>query len=114
MADKVFTGFYGHPGVRLAAPTVVDVPYVDGVGAVGEELTCTMGNWTGEPTDYDGKWKRDGNEDIGTGASYTVRPADAGGEITCVVTATNAAGATEAPPSNAISVDAARSTSRRK
>jgi hypothetical protein len=35
---------------RDAAPAVVDVPHVSGPGTVGGTLSCTMGNWTGEPT----------------------------------------------------------------
>jgi hypothetical protein len=108
---SAFTGLYGFAGVRLAAPVVVDIPQVEGIGAVGEELTCTLGNWTGDPTSYGHAWMRDGAETIGTSDNYTIKTADAGTEITCVVTATNAAGSTEAPPSNAISVEAARSSS---
>jgi hypothetical protein len=111
MADKVFSGFYGHAGVRLGPPTVVDVPYVEGAGTVGETLTSTMGNWTGEPDSYAYQWQRNATEDIGTGDTYRIVAADAGHSITCVVTATNAAGSTEAPPSNAVVVAAAvRST----
>lgn len=87
-----------------APPANVDVPFVSGTGTVGESLNCTMGNWTGEPTSYDYKWKSDGTTDIGSGADYTVQASDAGHSLTCVVTATNALGSTEAPPSNAVVV----------
>jgi hypothetical protein len=113
-SETVFTGFYGHPGVREPPPPTdppvnVDVPYVEGIGAVGEILTCTMGNWEGEPTSYVYEWKRDGEEDVGIDdPAYVIVAADAGSEIACIVTATNAAGSTEAPPSNAVVVEAAR------
>ncbi len=44
----------------------------------------------------------------GTGASYVVVAEDAGHSLTCLVTATNALGSTVSPPSNAVSVTAAR------
>ena len=102
------------PGVP-GAPTVVDVPHVAGAGVVGEMLTSTMGNCTGEPTSYGYSWKRNATTDIGAGDSYVVTADDAGSSITCVVTATNATGATTAPPSNAITVApaAARMAPRR-
>src|SRR4029077_9394468 len=37
-----------------------DVPYVGGSGTVGGTLTCTMGNWTGEPTGYAYAWSGHG------------------------------------------------------
>jgi hypothetical protein len=115
MVEKVFTGFSGHPGVRepppppppTDPPVNIDTPYVEGIGAVGEILTCTMGNWEGEPTSYLYEWKRDGEADIGVDdPAYVVVAADADCEITCVVTATNDVGSTEAPPSNAVLVEA--------
>ena len=92
--------------VKAGPPINRDVPMISGTAAVGSTLNCTMGNWTGEPTSYTYQWKR-GTTNRGTGASYTVVAADAGGSLTCVVTATNAAGSTAAPPSNAIAIPAA-------
>ena len=64
--------------------------YVDG------EITTTDGTWTGSPTSYSYQWKR-GATNIGTNANtYTLVSADAGLNITCVVTATNAIGSTNA------------------
>jgi hypothetical protein len=88
-------------------PMVIDTPFVEGNATVGGTLTCTMGNWTGEPTNYAYQWKRDGTTDLGTAASYTAVAADAGSNITCVVTATNSNGSTTAPPSNAVTIAAA-------
>lgn len=89
-----------------AAPEVVDVPHVTGGGTVGQTLTCTMGNWTGEPTIYAYQWVSDGTEELALGESYLVEVRDAGHSIACVVTARNALGSTTAPPSNSISVPA--------
>ena len=78
--------------VNTVAPevSVVSAPYV------GELVTTTNGTWTGTPTSYTYQWKR-GATNIGTNANtYTLVIADAGLNITCVVTATNATGSTNA------------------
>jgi len=78
------------PPANLAVPAVTQAADV---------LSCTMGEWDGTPTAYSYQWKLDGT-DAGTDAStYTVQAADVGLTATCVVTATNAAGSTAAPPS---------------
>lgn len=90
------------------APTNVDVPQVSGTATVGSTLSCTMGNWNGEPLSYAYQWKRDGSTDVGTGGdSYVIVAADAGHNLGCVVTATNAAGSSAAPSSNSLAVPAA-------
>jgi hypothetical protein len=82
-------------------PANVDVPFASQEGAV---LTVTMGNWTGEPTSYAYAWQMDGAA-VGTdAATYDVQAGDVGHTATCVVTATNAAGSTAAPPSNGVLV----------
>jgi hypothetical protein len=85
-------------------PINLDAPYLAGAGIVGETLTCTMGNWEGEPTSYVYAWATDGAPNSAAGDSYTVVPGDVGHEITCVVTATNELGSTQAPPSNGVIV----------
>jgi len=83
-------------------PVVRDVP---AMWQEGPLLTCTMGNWEGEPTQYTYDWHRDGAFVVG-GASnnYTVLTEDVGTTFTCVVTASNGSGATQAPPSNGVVV----------
>jgi hypothetical protein len=97
-------------------PTVVDVPHVSGNGVVGDTLACTMGNWDSmqtEPHSYAYAWQTDGVDNGATGETYSVLAGDVGKSISCVVTASNAAGSTAAPPSNAILIaDAARSGGR--
>lgn len=88
----------------MAPPTLlpvnVDVPYVSPeVAAVGDTLSCTMGNWEGQPTTYGYVWSTGG-----TGQTYVIVEGDAGKSISCVVTATNAGGSTAARPSNAVSI----------
>jgi len=82
-------------------PVNVDVPLVTQAGAT---LSCTMGNWTGEPTSYAYAWHNDGVANGGTGAMYSVAPEDSGHNLACVVTATNALGSTNAPMSNAVAI----------
>jgi hypothetical protein len=96
-------------GEDETAPENVDVPSVQPMTAgPGDTLTCTMGNWNGEPTHYSGQWMRDGTEQCGSGPSYVVTESDVGHSISCVVTATNAIGGTAAPPSNAVAIAASR------
>lgn len=83
-------------------PVNVDVPAVTLTGATA---ACTMGNWSGEPTEYAYVWHRDGVAIEGaSGATYAVTPEDSGHSVACVVTATNAQGATAAPMSNAVAI----------
>jgi hypothetical protein len=91
------------------APVNVDVPVVTQEDVL---LNCTMGNWSGEPTSYAYQWQIDG-ADAGTGEStYVTTADDVGKTATCVVTATNAAGSTAAPPSVGVIVTGDAGTSR--
>lgn len=104
----------GEPAPPTEAPTVVDVPHVSGTDGVGDTLTCTMGNWTGEPSGYAYQWQRDGADFAATDATYVVAAEDAGHSLACVVTATNAIGSTVAPPSNAVAVPATGTRTTRR
>jgi hypothetical protein len=103
-----FPGFEGLPAKSDAAelkPINKDVPYVT---RTGDTLSCTMGNWVGEPTSYKYQWKR-GTANVGEDSdTYTVTGADAGATMTCVVSATNAAGTTTAPASNGVAIAASQ------
>lgn len=95
----------GGSPIEELPPKNVDVPHLQGTGAVGETLTCTMGNWEGEPKLYSSAWVSDaGEEPLAYGSEYVVQPSDAGHSITCVVQATNSHGSTTAPPSNAVAI----------
>lgn len=83
-------GASGTAPVNTVAPNVTGLPYI------GDLLTTTDGTWSGTPTSFTYQWKR-GVTNIGTNANtYTIVSADAGTNITCVVTATNATGSTPA------------------
>jgi hypothetical protein len=86
-------------------PVCNTAPYVSGDGVVGATLNCTMGTWTGTPTNYAYQWWGDTTIDLGsTSASYVIVAADSGHSITCVVTASNSLGSAVSPPSNAVVV----------
>ena len=81
-------------------PRNVEAPAVTGQAAVGQTLACSDGLWT-EGT-LGRVWRRDGQPIAGqTAASYLLVAADGGYSIDCLVTATNADGATNAK-SNAV------------
>ena len=93
----------GPDPVPTTPPINVDVPHVQ---QVGSELTCTMGNWEGEPTGYTYQWQLDGADITGGTATLPIMADDVGKTATCVVSATNALGTTAAPPSNGVVVTA--------
>jgi hypothetical protein len=94
------------------APPLPDAPYntvapvASGSLTVGSVLSCTTGTWTMSPTGYAYQWKR-GAVGIGgaTSSTYTTVTADGGALLSCVVTATNAAGSGYAT-SNALTIAA--------
>jgi hypothetical protein len=92
------------PPSAPGTPTNVDAPVVGGTPAPGAELTCTDGSWTGGPTSYARVWLRDG-EPVGAGPTYVVAAEDVGTELSCVVTATNGAGASAPAGSVPVVVD---------
>ena len=85
------------------APVNTVAPVVSGTAVVGQVLTTTDGTWSNSPSSFSYQWKR-GVTNVGTNATtYTLVSADAGQSMTCVVTATNAAGSANAT-SNALTV----------
>jgi hypothetical protein len=101
-------------GVQINPPRNTVIPYVSPeTVAVGEVLSCTMGEWNGEPTEYAYAWFLDGVDTGAVGSSYTPVAGNEGHSITCVVTATNNAGQASAPPSNAVMVTAVAAAAAR-
>jgi hypothetical protein len=88
-------------GGTASAPVNRDVPFAS---QEGEILAVTMGNWENEPTSYEYQWRLDGVDIPSDGATCPITVGDVGKTATCVVTASNAAGATAAPPSNPVVV----------
>lgn len=108
-ADEIKTSSHGYQDAE--PPRVVDAPAVTVGGSVvascvaGDVLTCTNGNWEGEPTGYAHAWLA-GSATVGSGPTYTAQPGDAGQSVVCEVTASTAVGSTTVV-SNAVSVAAA-------
>jgi alpha-tubulin suppressor-like RCC1 family protein len=82
------------PAETAQAPLDTSPPAISGIDAVGEDLTCADGSWTGTPTPtFAVRWLRDGSPVIGAATdSYTVPSADEGQRVACEVTASNTAG----------------------
>lgn len=102
------------------APTNTAVPAVTGSAVVGEELECSDGTWTGNPTTYTHAWTADGVAIPGEDTSTYTITAPAGTVVRCVVTAQNGVGSTTAtsasvtvlplPPANTDAPDLTGST----
>jgi hypothetical protein len=81
----------------LGVPVNTGPPVITGQPLPGKTLSCSTGTWSNSPTSFSYRWKLAGTSITGaTGSSYTVQIADeASGPndtLTCVVTASNAAG----------------------
>ena len=96
-------GFEPAPPIEVFPPVNVDVPFI---WQEEQRMRSTVGNWQNVPTHYDFQWMQDWEGSvIPIGANNDTLPllaSNDGHTITCVVTATNAIGSTEAPPSNGV------------
>ena len=84
-----------------AAPTNTSAPALAGTAAIGQQLTCSPGAWTGAPTFSYQFIRSTPAGDIGVAASgaqpaYVVTADDAGTALRCVVSAVNLGGASVA------------------
>jgi len=84
--------------VAEVAPVNTVLPAITGTENEGQTLTCSSGTWTSASTEtYAYQWERAGTAISGaTSSTYTLVTADVGNTLTCVVTATNTAGSTDA------------------
>jgi hypothetical protein len=83
--------------VILGPPENLTPPSITGTPSVGQTLTCLPGTWSNSPTSYSYVWRRDFEPFPGaTAATYTVTSSDVGHDLTCEVTASNAAGGHQA------------------
>ena len=89
----------------LPPPLNTTAPAVTGTPTVGSTLATTVGVWSNSPASYAFRWLRNGaNITLNAQAqTYTLVAADAGTNVSCRVTATNASGSTNAV-SNAVAV----------
>jgi hypothetical protein len=68
-------------------------PTISGSVYQGNTLTTTNGTWAGTSIVYTYQWRRDGANIAGaTSQTYVTQEADIGTQVSCLVTATNAAG----------------------
>ncbi len=101
--------------VRAAAPAVIASPALSGIAIDGQALSTSSGSWSGTPTiTYAYQWQRCDSSGAGCadipGASnptYSLTPADVGGTLRTVVTATNAAGSQTATSAVSATIGAA-------
>jgi virginiamycin B lyase len=85
--------------VEPLAPSNDSRPAISGTPLPGQRLTCSQGRWSGFPVpkDFAYQWVRDGSLIAGAMASgYVIVAPDLGHELSCLVTATNEAGAVSA------------------
>lgn len=88
-----FWGATANGGSTPSAPVNTSLPQIQGSPSQGNAVTCSNGSWSGSPTSYTYRWRRNGSNISGaTSQSYTIAAADVGQSLTCVVTATNGAG----------------------
>jgi len=97
----------------MTSPGLVERPAISGIPAVGHELRCRRGTWSGtKPLTYAYRWRRNGRVVGGRiRASYRIGTADAGRHLSCTVTATNTVGSARAR-SAAVRIRARRKRSR--
>jgi hypothetical protein len=94
------------PGI---APQDIEPPQARGTPALGQQLNCLHGRWSGQPAPtFAYQWLRNG-ADIprATETSYRVSSADGGSTISCRVTAENSAGNAQAT-SNGLEISGGR------
>jgi hypothetical protein len=79
-------------------PANTTPPVLSGSPSVGATLLCANGLWTGKPApSFAQQWLRDGAPIPGAiGSSYLVQSADAGHNVSCLVTAKNVKGSKSA------------------
>jgi hypothetical protein len=94
-AGSAFTTYVRVESGPAPAPAAAEPPVITGTPAVGQTLAASTGTWDAEGLAFSYQWFADGTPIAGqTRATYRVSPSVAGKEITVVVTATRADGAT--------------------
>ena len=87
-------------------PRAEELPFIAGVGTVGQTLKCERGIWNGKPPpSFSYQWYRDGVTIAGaTESSYAIEPIDAGHALSCNVTGANIEGSEEVEARNRVAV----------
>ena len=71
----------------LGQPSLRVRPVIEGFAGVGRTLRAYTGVWSGSGATFEYRWIRGSAKAVGSGASYTLRRADRGRRLRCVVTA---------------------------
>jgi GH25 family lysozyme M1 (1,4-beta-N-acetylmuramidase) len=86
-----------------AVPTNTAPPAIIGAAQAGQDLTSSVGTWTGAPRTFAYRWRRCNSAGAScvaiqhaTQSHYTLTPDDIGATLSLVVTATGAGGSTSA------------------
>lgn len=79
-------------------------------GEIGETASVSTGTWSNGPTGYSYQW-RWGTTNISGATSASYIPLTSGGNLNCIVTASNASGASTGTASNSIAAAAIRGAS---
>jgi hypothetical protein len=95
----------GGGGGGAIPPSNTVAPLLSGTPTVGQTLSCSTGTWLGTlPITYTYQWRRGVSNILGaTSSTYTLVQADASFAVTCIVTATNAAGSADST-SNSLTI----------
>jgi hypothetical protein len=81
------------PPNPLSAPANIARPTISRTTKAGQRLRCSTGSWSNAPTSSGYQWIRNGTALAGaTSNTYRLRILDEGTALTCLVTASNAAG----------------------
>jgi hypothetical protein len=98
----------GGGGGGAIPPSNTVAPVLSGTPTVGQTLSCSTGTWLGTlPITYTYQWRRGVSNISGaTSSTYTLVQADASFAVTCIVTATNAAGSADSTSNSLTIVDA--------
>jgi hypothetical protein len=77
----------------IQSPTNTAPPVISGQATVGQTVSCSTGTWNNNPTAFAYQWQLDGQPLTGeTGSTHVIGSGEAGHQLTCNVTASNAGG----------------------
>ncbi|MGE0065914.1 MAG: hypothetical protein AB7T48_01050 [Solirubrobacterales bacterium] len=95
---RALTGILGDVPANTAAPQLGGSP------VVGQNLTCSLGTWSGTPALARQWWR--GGVQVGSGENYAVSAGDTGAPLSCQVVATGTDGQTVASTATVFPVPA--------
>lgn len=102
-AFEVYTNSSWKTKTVTSLPVNSVTPVISGSAIVGQTLTSTTGTWSQSPTSYGYQWRANAvNITSATANTFVLTSTQAGANLTCNVTATNAAGTANAITSNSL------------